>query len=32
MTLFRNLILAFEKTGDTDKVEEVKQLLGVVSE
>ena len=29
--VFRNLILAFEKTGDTDKVEEVKQLLGVVS-
>jgi hypothetical protein len=30
--VLRNLILAFEKTGDDDKVKEVEQLLREISE
>ncbi len=29
---FRNLIMAFEKTGDQDKVEEVKKLMRIISD
>jgi regulator of sirC expression with transglutaminase-like and TPR domain len=30
--VLRNLVISFEKTGDTDKMEEVKMLLQVISE
>jgi hypothetical protein len=30
--VLRNLIISFEKTGDTDKMEEIRLLLNVVAE
>jgi regulator of sirC expression with transglutaminase-like and TPR domain len=30
--VLRNLIISFEKTSDTDKVQEIKQLLHVISD
>jgi hypothetical protein len=30
--VLRNLIISFEKTSDTDKIQEIKQLLQVISD